>query len=444
MLGYPVAWAQAPCTTPTFNRIPPLFRDLQIAPSTNPQTEPHVVVDPHYSPQGFGAVYVVWEERKPNNNRDIWFSSSLNGGTTWSTAIQINTLGGDNFQPSLAVDQNCTANGTVWVVWSRVVSGVPSVWQVYASLSRNRGATWLAPEVPADPAPPIPVHQVTPRVAAFGTSAWVTWTDDRFQPSGTSNRDVFLTCTAVPPVGPPVFTPVVLLNSNPGTRFLQFPDPDVPVPMNTPLGPNTHVVWQEWANSPLNVLFSSSRTYCTSPPPPEVTVPVNGIVGGRGVPGIESFGSAVGVVYADFTRNLLNWSISYQFSGNLGATWGIDIQVDPTGVTGINQYSADITMTYPTIGSPWPCGSFPTVTPRLYSSWDDDRNNPGTLNMDLDVSCTNSGGMTWSAPARVNDTIGVVGPVWRSSIAGDLFQNHVYAVWEDNQAVPQIWVDRGQ
>ncbi|MCZ6689311.1 MAG: hypothetical protein O7H41_06880 [Planctomycetota bacterium] len=445
VISFSTAWAQAPCPSPRFNQIPPSFQDVQISQGPNDKLHPDIVVDPFNPPGGQGSVYVVWWELVGPTSSDVMFSSSTTGGQTWSTATKINTLGIENVRPKIAVDQNCTADGRIWVVWHNKPSISSPESRIKASLSFDGGMNWSSTEATVDPTAPFPVQQVEAVITVSGASAWISWQDDRNQIVGPSTFDIFLSCAIAPPIPPlsPNFSLPVLLNDRPGERFLQALDLDVPVPVNNLASPDIHVAWQSLGDSPDNTLFSSSDAYCIDPPPAEIVVPTNGLSVTRQLPSLESFRSIVAIVYADGSWSPSEIAITYQYSTTLGAVWGPEIQLDPTWAAGINQSAPDITMTYPDVNSPWACDAFPFVSPKLYASWEDDRNNP-LGPRDLNISCNDGNTTPWSAPATVNDTLGGLGAGTSQAIAGDVLRNDVYAVWRDNQNPPQIWVDRGQ
>jgi len=111
-----------------------------------------------------GEVYAVWSvyDSWPSDEKAIGFNKSLDGGTTWGTAVRaINNIKGirtigvtqnmrTNSFPSMAVDlSNSPHRGNIYVVWTN--TGVPGVnagpgSSVYMMKSTDKGATWSAPK----------------------------------------------------------------------------------------------------------------------------------------------------------------------------------------------------------------------------------------------------------------------------------------------------------
>ena len=89
-------------------------------------------------------VYVVWQlETAWNNGKptaaDIHFRHSLDGGTTWSTVLNLsNTSATFSAFPSIAVQEN----GIIDVVWAEEI---PKTGNVYFTRSVDRGKTWSNP-----------------------------------------------------------------------------------------------------------------------------------------------------------------------------------------------------------------------------------------------------------------------------------------------------------
>src|SRR5262249_8657649 len=75
----------------------------------------------------------------------IWFARSLNGGTTWSTAVMVNnpaTLN-DQFNPWLAVDET---NGRISLIYYDTINDPGRLkTDVFYQSSSDDGATWSSP-----------------------------------------------------------------------------------------------------------------------------------------------------------------------------------------------------------------------------------------------------------------------------------------------------------
>ena len=98
-----------------------------------------------------GAILVAWSDYR-NNNDDIYFANSTDGGTTWTNPnIRINTDGGSEHQndPSIAVAPDDTVEAAVhreleqWgVMWhpERPPSGEPELEILRALFVRPAGS----------------------------------------------------------------------------------------------------------------------------------------------------------------------------------------------------------------------------------------------------------------------------------------------------------------
>ena len=113
-----------------------------------------------------GEVYAAWAvyDSWPSDEKAIGFNKSLDGGSTWGTAIRaINNIKGirntgsvpqnmrTNSFPSMAVDiSNSPYRGTIYVVWTNI--GYPGInngtgTSCYLMKSADKGATWSAPVI---------------------------------------------------------------------------------------------------------------------------------------------------------------------------------------------------------------------------------------------------------------------------------------------------------
>ena len=77
-------------------------------------------------------VYVVYINRNP---REIFFTRSLDAGTTWSTPINLSNNVGDSVRPTIAVDPQ----GTIYVAWGDDTAGA---YDVFLRHSTDTGNTW--------------------------------------------------------------------------------------------------------------------------------------------------------------------------------------------------------------------------------------------------------------------------------------------------------------
>ena len=64
-------------------------------------------------------VYIVWSESQ-NNQFDIFFSDSIDGGFAFSTPINLSATKGNSVDPLLSFNPNLNSSS---IVWSEDVSG---------------------------------------------------------------------------------------------------------------------------------------------------------------------------------------------------------------------------------------------------------------------------------------------------------------------------------
>jgi len=141
-----------------------------------------------------GNLFVAWADgRNQGRGNDILFSSSLNGGRTWSSPITVNSDSGaaDQLMPSLAVSNN----GTVSVAWLDNRNDASNInYDVYMATSSNGtsfGANQRVTDVSSNPYND-PRTQGTMIGDYFALGAgngvvYALWTDTR-----NNNEDIYL------------------------------------------------------------------------------------------------------------------------------------------------------------------------------------------------------------------------------------------------------------
>jgi len=81
-----------------------------------------------------GDIHVVWSQYVVANP-EIYYKTSLDEGSTWSTAQRLTWASGSSSRPAIAVD----SNDALHVVWSDYLPGNP---EIYYRASADGGATW--------------------------------------------------------------------------------------------------------------------------------------------------------------------------------------------------------------------------------------------------------------------------------------------------------------
>ena len=83
-----------------------------------------------------GTIWVFWYSDR-SGNRDIWGTATGNDGGTWSTPVQLSTDSATDSHPS-AVQ---TSDGTLWLFWHSLASVGGDL---YYRISTNNGTSWSA------------------------------------------------------------------------------------------------------------------------------------------------------------------------------------------------------------------------------------------------------------------------------------------------------------
>ena len=147
---------------------------------TTAQSRPRIVAAPNET------LYAAWDDARNagSRGRDIYFSQSMDHGSTWSANVPVNDDTGmtDQMDVALAVD----AAGTLYTAWadSRNVDTAPDI---YATRSTDAGTTFAANVKVNDDAGS--GWQDFPRIQANGGVVRVVWADGRT--SGSTSIDIY-------------------------------------------------------------------------------------------------------------------------------------------------------------------------------------------------------------------------------------------------------------
>jgi hypothetical protein len=129
------------------------------------------------------AVYVVWMDPCPNplsSSFNIYFNRSLDAGATWlpqDVKIDLDALPGR--RNSSLFPRIAALGGSVYAVWHTLDPIEFQFVDVYLNRSLDAGTTWLAAAVLINESAPRPAGSTFPELAVSGSSAYVTWVDDR-------------------------------------------------------------------------------------------------------------------------------------------------------------------------------------------------------------------------------------------------------------------------
>ena len=110
------------------------------------------------------TIWVVWASER-TGNKEIFYKTSSDNGTTWSDAFQLTNNASKDAWPSIAQD----INGTIWVVWHRNVEGNRNIFYVTSS---DNGLSWSNEErLPTDTS-----WNINPSITCTGNGTiWVVW-----------------------------------------------------------------------------------------------------------------------------------------------------------------------------------------------------------------------------------------------------------------------------
>lgn len=90
--------------------------------------------DPAITQTNDGKIWVIWYSHR-SGNADIWYKTSVDGGTNWSADYQLTTDGDWDQTPAITEADD----GTVWIVWESGRSGGNGLW---CKTSPDGGETW--------------------------------------------------------------------------------------------------------------------------------------------------------------------------------------------------------------------------------------------------------------------------------------------------------------
>ena len=129
-------------------------------------------------------VYVVWHDTPtPDGNRDIFFARSINGGLTFGDPLNISENTGSSFNPQISVEGN-----NVYVVWQDDTTPDPDDnFDIFFARSINGGLTFSDPENISDNVG----VSIIPQISSDGNNVYVVWQDTRTIPDilfATSNN----------------------------------------------------------------------------------------------------------------------------------------------------------------------------------------------------------------------------------------------------------------
>ncbi|MDJ0520758.1 MAG: sialidase family protein [Planctomycetota bacterium] len=318
--------------------------------------------------------YVVWYDRR-NENLDIYFNRSLDGGVTWlEEDVRL-----DTDLPGAAISnipRICCSGDAVYVVWYDERSGEPDI---HFNRSLDAGATWLAQDVRLDTDLPGVAASREPVICCAGSKVYVAWSDKR---DGTwdirFNRSLDGGSSWLPDD--------VRIDTDPGT----LPTDGAEEPVICCAGDAVYVAWiGDAGGTGAGVRFAASLDAGTTWPQAET--PVSDAAAFAFRPRMACSGSNVYVVWTDIRVGIPHVVFNRSLDG--GASWLPDDRQIDDGVTAAR----------------WPHLCAEGL--RAYVVWSDERHSPPPFpefqpTTDVYFDCTEDGGTTWlPAQRRLGDDV---------------------------------------
>jgi hypothetical protein len=182
--------------------------------------------------------YAYAQQGAAGDTGDIYYTRSVDNGSTWSNPIRLNTDGSNRaqWQPSLSV----SPAGHVFVGWYDARNTTGNAYERWGRVSNDNGQTWQADDAISDASSPLPLQpdaNVNPcyagdydRSFADGNAFFGAWVDGRVTISGVPQQDVFFDRVMDAP------PPLSLSATGYKNKGLQFADLSW-----TPIDPNRNV-----------------------------------------------------------------------------------------------------------------------------------------------------------------------------------------------------------
>ncbi|UCG70651.1 MAG: exo-alpha-sialidase [Thermoplasmata archaeon] len=212
------------------------------------QADPSIAVDSSQT------IYIAWEDLR-NDNSDIFFAKSTDGGATWTDSNErVNKDVGTKNQnnPDVAVD----SNGYIYLAWEDYRDDHNDI---YFANSFDGGGTWTDPNMRVNNDPGS-TDQEAPSIAVdSGGTAYVAWGDYR-----TNNYDIYFAYLEPQPMPPTASDLKVegFSGSTPGIQHIIPNDPELSFTYNDfksdPLASYNVSVWDSGGS---NLLWFCNTTH---------------------------------------------------------------------------------------------------------------------------------------------------------------------------------------
>jgi hypothetical protein len=175
-------------------------------------------------------IYVIWSFTVTNKDYDVLFTKSADGGSTFSTPVNLSNNLGDSGLPQMTVSEN-----NVYVTWEN--NGLGN-FEVFVAKSNDNGNSFASPVNISKNAAP----SGAPQIVGSGNNIYVVWMDRT-----PGNYDIFVAKSN--DAGSTFGTPVNVSNTPKDSGYPQI----------TASGNNIYVVWTETISSKnYDVFFAKS------------------------------------------------------------------------------------------------------------------------------------------------------------------------------------------
>ncbi len=321
-------------------------------------------------------LYLVWQDSVNGDNNDIFFSKSTDGGSTWSSPLNLTPTRGsfinDELTPRIATD-----GANLYVTYTFTASGSP---EIFFLKSTDGGSTWSTPINISNNSS----FSGSPDIITVGNDLYVFWKDR----------------------APGAFSLFFSKSTDGGNTWStpQFIARDIDAPPRAATdGTNLYVVWNDNFVPPPNgkfaeVFFSKSTDGGSTWSTPLINISKSEFAASNS-PQIVAIGPNLYVVWFEATPQ--SWEILFSKSIDAGSTWSTPINISNT----------------PAGSSFWP--DITTDGINLYAVWRDsfDPTDPQIL-----FSESTDAGNTWTTPIKVTN------PGEHPQIATD--GSKLYVFWE--------------
>lgn len=143
--------------------------------------------------------YVAWSDSRNGSPPyqgagDIYLNRSLDAGTTWLSADIRLDVGSAPGSSSSNVPEIAVSGASVYVTWWNARNGTNPYYgpgDIYLNRSLDGGTTWLSAVRYLNVGSPPAGDPSAPRIAASGSSVYVTWAENRSSPPWLNNHDIY-------------------------------------------------------------------------------------------------------------------------------------------------------------------------------------------------------------------------------------------------------------